>query len=127
MGDGLVLEQGTHSELLRNEHGPYSRLVTAQKLREQRAVDSDSSKETEKKARNGILVGRRNSGHPPSDIMDQKEKLRDFVMKEDDHSLSYVFMRIGKLNPVGWRKYGLGVIVACGIHPPYIVNVRRSN
>lgn len=45
MGNGLVIEQGTHSELLQDENGPYSRLVTAQKHREKREVelkDSDS-------------------------------------------------------------------------------------
>ena len=46
MGDGLVLESGTHNELLMNEEGPYARLVNAQKLREARekaAKDNDSS------------------------------------------------------------------------------------
>src|ERR1700760_3028189 len=34
MGDGMVLERGTHDELLADETGPYAKLVAAQKLRE---------------------------------------------------------------------------------------------
>jgi ATP-binding cassette subfamily B (MDR/TAP) protein 1 len=34
MGDGMVLERGTHAELLRHEDGSYARLVQAQKLKE---------------------------------------------------------------------------------------------
>jgi ATP-binding cassette, subfamily B (MDR/TAP), member 1 len=33
-------------------------------------------------------------------------------MQEDDHSLPYLFMRIGKLNRAGWKNYGIGVIAA---------------
>ena len=33
MGDGLVLEQGTHDELIRAD-GAYAKLVQAQKLRD---------------------------------------------------------------------------------------------
>lgn len=36
MGGGVVLEKGTHSELLRDPDGAYSRLVQAQKLREEK-------------------------------------------------------------------------------------------
>jgi ATP-binding cassette subfamily B (MDR/TAP) protein 1 len=32
MGDGVLLERGKHDELLRNEDGPYSRIVAAQNL-----------------------------------------------------------------------------------------------
>ncbi|KAF8320496.1 P-loop containing nucleoside triphosphate hydrolase protein [Clavulina sp. PMI_390] len=35
IGDGLVVESGTHNELLQTADGPYSRLVSAQALREQ--------------------------------------------------------------------------------------------
>lgn len=41
MGDGLVLEQGTHSQLLENAEGPYARLVQAQKLKEMERHDAE--------------------------------------------------------------------------------------
>jgi ATP-binding cassette subfamily B (MDR/TAP) protein 1 len=123
MGDGIVLEQGTHSELLRDENGPYSRLVTAQKLRDKREVDikdsdsdtaaSDQPEDMEKKARNEIPLGRKNSGHSlASEIIEQRKKTQG-EKREDDHSLPYLFMRMGKLNRAGWSKYGVGVIGAC--------------
>jgi ATP-binding cassette subfamily B (MDR/TAP) protein 1 len=127
MGDGLVLEQGTHSDLLRNAHGPYSRLVTAQKLREKREVgikDSDShtsasgnAKYTEDKCRDEIPFGLKTPGLSPSETVEHKKNLQDSGMKEDDHSLPYLFVRMGKLNRVGWRNYGIGVVAACGIYP----------
>ena len=41
MGDGQVLEQGTHAELLRDTQGPYAKLVAAQKLKEQQMQDNE--------------------------------------------------------------------------------------
>jgi ATP-binding cassette subfamily B (MDR/TAP) protein 1 len=41
MGDGMVLEQGTHAQLLSNIEGPYARLVQAQKLRERQQADNE--------------------------------------------------------------------------------------
>src|SRR6202044_1383441 len=43
MGDGLVLEQGTHDELLHKPDGHYSRLVQDQALREKQDNINDSS------------------------------------------------------------------------------------
>jgi ATP-binding cassette subfamily B (MDR/TAP) protein 1 len=123
MGDGLVIEQGTHSELLRDENGPYSRLVTAQRLREKREVelkDSDSdtaasgeAEDMEKKARNEIPLGRQNSGHSlASEIIAQRQTVQGDE-KEEDYSLPYLFMRMGKINRDGWKKYQFGIITAC--------------
>jgi ATP-binding cassette subfamily B (MDR/TAP) protein 1 len=132
MGDGVVLEQGTHNELLRDEHGPYSRLVTAQKLREKREVElngSDSdvsgSGETEDMkeiAQNEVPLGRKNTGHSlASEVIERTQKLHGDEMKEGDHSLPYLFMRMGKLNRAGWRNYGIGAVAACGIYPSYVI------
>jgi ATP-binding cassette, subfamily B (MDR/TAP), member 1 len=124
MGDGLILEQGTHSELLRDEKGPYSRLVAAQKLREKREVelkDSESdaassggeAEDMEKKARNEVPLGRKNSGHSlASEIIEQRKKAQDAEKEEHDYSVPYLFMRMGKLNRAGWTNYGYGIIAA---------------
>jgi ATP-binding cassette subfamily B (MDR/TAP) protein 1 len=123
MGDGLILEQGTHSELLRDENGPYSRLVAAQKLREKREdelKDSDSDTAAsgeasgiEKKTRDEVPLGRRNSGHSlASEIIEQRRKAEGGEKGEDDYNLSYLFMRMGKINRAGWNNYVLGFIAA---------------
>ncbi|KIM26102.1 hypothetical protein M408DRAFT_25738, partial [Serendipita vermifera MAFF 305830] len=41
MGDGMVLEKGTHNQLLQNAEGPYAKLVQAQKLKERQHADDD--------------------------------------------------------------------------------------
>ncbi|KAG8804747.1 GTPase-activating protein, partial [Serendipita sp. 398] len=46
MGDGMVLEQGTHAELLRDPEGPYAKLVAAQKLRERQQADDLETADT---------------------------------------------------------------------------------
>jgi ATP-binding cassette subfamily B (MDR/TAP) protein 1 len=121
MGDGIVLEQGTHSELLRDQNGPYSRLIAAQQLREKREVNSESdaaasdeAEDMEKKARDEVPLGRKNTGHSlASDIIEQRVKAQGGEKREDDYSLPYLFMRMGKLNRAGWRNYGIGVVAAC--------------
>ncbi|THU88633.1 P-loop containing nucleoside triphosphate hydrolase protein [Dendrothele bispora CBS 962.96] len=116
MGDGLVLEQGTHDELLRNENGPYARLVQSQKLREaeetEAEVGSEDKKNMEKIAAEEIPLGRKNTGHSlASEILEQKQMEQEHK-KEDDYSLAYLFYRIGKVNKEGWKKYGIGSIFA---------------
>jgi ATP-binding cassette, subfamily B (MDR/TAP), member 1 len=120
MGDGLVLEQGTHSELLKDENGPYSRLVQSQKLRErQTSHDSDSDTagdgdEDMIKAEEDVPLGRKNTEHSlASDIIEQKrQEGRTAEHNNKDHSLSYLFMRMGKINSEDWRQYLLGTIFA---------------
>ncbi|KAG1772443.1 P-loop containing nucleoside triphosphate hydrolase protein [Suillus occidentalis] len=69
MGDGLVLEQGTHNELLADENGPYARLVQAQKLRESREGQNAESSETageedmEKAILEDVPLGRKQTNH----------------------------------------------------------------
>ncbi|KAG8776067.1 GTPase-activating protein, partial [Serendipita sp. 398] len=41
MGDGMVLEQGTHAQLLQDPNGPYAKLVAAQRLRENQSGETD--------------------------------------------------------------------------------------
>jgi ATP-binding cassette subfamily B (MDR/TAP) protein 1 len=122
MGNGLVLEQGTHKELLRDENGPYSRLVAAQKLREKREVDikdtdsitapSSEVEDMDKIAREEIPLGRRNTSRSlASEIIEQKKNGQSDE-KEEDHGLFYLFIRMGQLNRAGWPRYVLGLIAA---------------
>jgi ATP-binding cassette subfamily B (MDR/TAP) protein 1 len=127
MGNGLVLEQGTHNELLRDENRPYARLVAAQKVREQRDIElkdsdsdtaaSDEVQDMEKKAQNEIPLGRQNTGSRSlaSEIIEEKKKTQNDE-QTDDHSLSYLFMRMGKLNRSDWKSYMLGSVAACSMY-----------
>jgi ATP-binding cassette, subfamily B (MDR/TAP), member 1 len=48
MGDGRVLEQGTHAELLQIPGGAYARLVQAQKLKESHTEEEGGAQEVER-------------------------------------------------------------------------------
>ncbi|KAJ7095812.1 P-loop containing nucleoside triphosphate hydrolase protein [Mycena belliarum] len=119
MGDGLVLEQGTHNELLNDEKGAYSRLVHAQKLREQeqRDVDSEDPAEEagdmEKAVREEIPLGRKNTGQH-SLASELIEKRLEAHKKGDrtEYGLIYLFKRMGRLHRAGWKKYFFGSICA---------------
>ncbi|RDX40359.1 P-loop containing nucleoside triphosphate hydrolase protein [Lentinus brumalis] len=110
MGNGVILEFGTHDELLRDENGPYARLVQAQKLRdsqEKRTLDSGS---IEKDVADQIPLQRQNTGCSlASGILEQREKERSAEHK--DYSLFYIFKRLGYLNRALWK---LGATTAIG-------------
>ncbi|RPD54666.1 P-loop containing nucleoside triphosphate hydrolase protein [Lentinus tigrinus ALCF2SS1-7] len=124
MGNGLILESGTHEELLRDENGPYARLVQAQKLRdsrEKRTLDSDSdtaasneeaeAAQIEKEAADEIPLQRQKSGRSlASEILEQRLKEREGEGK--DYSLYYIFKRLGYLNRGVWKQYLFGAIAA---------------
>jgi len=94
MGDGLVLESGTHDDLL-EAGGAYARLVQAQKLRDvakgsDGAVSDDSpdAKEMEKVAREEIPLGRKNTLQSlASEILGRKRKAAESSEVMDDLSL----------------------------------------
>ncbi|TFK40835.1 P-loop containing nucleoside triphosphate hydrolase protein [Crucibulum laeve] len=124
MGDGLVLEHGSHNELLQAD-GAYARLVQAQRLRETRdqaAVaggDSDSTagsseqEDMEKAAREEIPLGRKNTGHSlASEILEQKRQVQG-EKKEEDLGLITLFSRMGLLIRDQWKNYIIGSIFAC--------------
>ncbi|KAG6814237.1 hypothetical protein H0H92_015352 [Tricholoma furcatifolium] len=117
MGEGLVLEYGNHNDLIAKD-GAYARLVQAQKLREAkdaRAVAADDAEEgsdMEKLAREEVPLGRKNTGRSlASEIIEQRQKAQEGG-KERDHSLPYLFKRMGLLNREGWRSYLIGAVFA---------------
>ncbi|KAJ3876935.1 P-loop containing nucleoside triphosphate hydrolase protein [Lentinula edodes] len=116
MGDGLVLEQGTHNELLANENGAYARLVQSQKLREAAEVTEaaendenteDTSENMEKAALEEIPLGRKNTGRSlASEIIEQKQK--NILNEKTEYSIVYLFRRMGWINRDSWKKYLFG-------------------
>ena len=121
MGDGQLLEQGTHSGLL-SANGAYARLVQAQKLRETtddvegpQEIPKDSE-DIEKAAREEIPLGRKNTGHSlSSEIMEQKKQAEK--QRGPDHSMTYLFYRMGIIIKESWRSYVFGSIAATCTSP----------
>jgi ATP-binding cassette subfamily B (MDR/TAP) protein 1 len=120
MGDGLVLENGTHDDLLEAD-GAYTRLVQAQKLREVAkgsldALSEDSSDdgEMEKVAHEEIPLDRKNTLQSlGSEILQRKRKDAESSESRDDFSLIYLFKRIAPLIRDQWSNYFFGAIAAC--------------
>lgn len=125
MGDGVVLEHGTHNELLRDEQGPYARLVAAQKLREERQIEQqlgDSDSDTTNGQNEDVMqkdiqdepssLGRVKSGRSLASDIIEKQKLESGERRERDYSLPYLFRRIGVLNRAGWKNYAIGTVAA---------------
>ncbi|TCD61612.1 GTPase-activating protein [Steccherinum ochraceum] len=128
MGGGVVLESGTHNELLSDVNGPYARLVAAQKLRDSRekrgaddgdddtaaSGEGDDEEDLKKQAEEEVPLGRTNtrkSGRSlASEALEQKQQAKEGQEKE--YTLPYLFYRMGKINRAGWKKYVLGGIAA---------------
>jgi ATP-binding cassette, subfamily B (MDR/TAP), member 1 len=136
MGGGCVLERGKHDELLSDEDGAYARLVAAQRLREARdeiivgdlvPVGQESSEKVvessadiEKAAMEEVPLGRRNTSRSlASDIIEQRKSQR-LSNQEKDHSLFYLFKRMGRINSAEWKQYLLGCLFAIGKYFPFL-------
>ncbi|QRW20258.1 ABC transporter transmembrane region [Rhizoctonia solani] len=133
MGDGMVLEQGTHNELLRNADGHYAALVEAQKLREEESkgqtakqFDSDneddaktapvdpSSEKASLPAEDMEPLKRTTTGTRSlaSEILSAREKGDGKRYGNKDHSFTYLFKRMGLINRDSWKLYVWGCLAA---------------
>ncbi|OSX59739.1 hypothetical protein POSPLADRAFT_1183421 [Postia placenta MAD-698-R-SB12] len=120
MGDGLVLEAGTHNELLRDENGAYSRLVAAQKLRDSRekhateesdsaTVASDEDEDYDKVAQAEVPLQRQKSGRSlASEILEQRQQ----GGVEQQYGMIYLLRRFFAINKENWRMYLFGSIAS---------------
>jgi ATP-binding cassette subfamily B (MDR/TAP) protein 1 len=130
MGEGVVLEQGTHNELLANENGAYARLVQSQKLRE--AAEITEAAETgepleqtpedfEKAALEEIPLGGKNTGRSlASEIIEQKQQ--EGLVEQKAYGIIYLFRRMGRINKGNWKNYvvgGIGAVVTGLVFPGY--------
>jgi ATP-binding cassette subfamily B (MDR/TAP) protein 1 len=100
MGEGVILEHGTHSELLQKEDSAYSRLVRAQNLRGGmnskmvpgvgiNAVMSEEVAAVDEQLGSGTTSNEKVGD--TTDIQVTKEK-------KDSYSFFYLFKRMAKLN-----------------------------
>lgn len=135
MGEGFVIEHGTHNELLAKE-AAYAKLVQAQKLREateETDVDGTSTEAgnevegigkdeagVQKEAQEEIPLGRKETGSRSlaSEILERKHAEAKIGKKE--LSLPALFIKIAKLNRDSWNNYfiGTGFAVAVGMVYP---------
>ncbi|KAG1908571.1 P-loop containing nucleoside triphosphate hydrolase protein [Suillus fuscotomentosus] len=115
MGEGLVLERGTHAELLADENGAYSRLVAAQSLRESDKDDLDagvSGDESDLERSEEVLERKSTIRSVRSDVASQlKENVEDQA-PEEAYGLFYLMRRIASLHPEGLRRYFIGSFFA---------------
>ena len=142
MADGLVLEQGTHDELLARPDGAYTSLVGAQKLREQRPTTDDddaaspsspvetapvSLAEVESKSHEyeeDVSVplekplGRAMTEQ--SNISGPKGK-SSALQKDEDYGMVYLFQRMGRINREHKNLYILGTMFAIRKSFPFLV------
>lgn len=113
LGEGLVLEQGSHDELLQ-ANGAYAGLVQAQKLKAQDDSDIEDVTQTaapEKQVANKeISISRVDTGHSlASEIIKQKSKSSE-DSKTKDLSIFMLFVRMGRLCRKQWKNYVIGTI-----------------
>ncbi|KAJ7259510.1 P-loop containing nucleoside triphosphate hydrolase protein [Mycena haematopus] len=121
MGDGLVIEHGTHNELLDNENGAYARLVAAQLLREsQQRTDGESEDEAkeaaemEKEIPLGLVRKDTNTQSLASELIAKRQQGHQ-TDHETEYSMLYLFRRIGGLQSrASLKNYAIGSIAAIG-------------
>ena len=117
MGEGVILESGTHHQLL-HKNGPYARLVAAQRLKETHVEEDGSGgsiagdiEDIERGAREEIPRGYGGSTRSLASEIVQRKGQRAQERKKD-YGLFYLFKRIGSLNPPGYNEYFFGSCAA---------------
>ncbi len=112
MGEGSVLESGTHDELLA-KGGAYSILVQAQSLREEKGSKDRHTYEEE--AAKEVPLGRTSTSRSLAiEVLAEKDKHGSVNDKQSDvdHSFLYLFKRMGNLNRESWNRYRIGCVFA---------------
>jgi ATP-binding cassette subfamily B (MDR/TAP) protein 1 len=115
MGDGLVLERGTHAELLADVNGAYFRLVTAQTLREGHedldAVISSDENNLEQPVSHDLDT--KSTVHSiRSDVASRFKETEGDQAPEQDYGIFYLMGRIGGLHREGIHRYLIGALFA---------------
>ena len=119
MGEGVLLEQGTHNELLQNADGAYSRLVRAQNLRgREYALAPPTAVNAEEVMEEGLddkLIGKPRRATFSSDTYG-KAVQETMTEKESRHSVFYLFKRMAKLSKESKLEYWMGGLFSTCTH-----------
>jgi len=115
MGDGLVLEAGTHSELM-NKNGAYARLVHAQTLKERvEGSGATGSQEivVEEETNATTPRRRRNTARSvASEVLERRLTDTEANKPPATYSMFQLFKRMGLLAKDQWGHYSIGFIAA---------------
>ena len=135
MGEGLVLEKGTHTELLADENGAYSRLVNAQRLRDTKEsgdgistaavsaeAEVDVDVDQEKNVEEEVPLTRKGTNYSVTSDLAQKrnDERKQKEVDENKYNLPYLFKRIGLLNREELWRYVVGSMFAMSEHTSFI-------
>ncbi|KAF7979346.1 hypothetical protein HWV62_42775 [Athelia sp. TMB] len=122
MGDGTVLEHGTHNALLAHAGGPYSRLIAAQRLREAQDAQAAGSGEAvqegaplERQASGASIGASIEKGKEGSIDVGKEEHATLIPHGEREYSIAYLFRRMGRINEENWLLYVFGTVGAIAV------------
>ncbi|KAJ7166952.1 P-loop containing nucleoside triphosphate hydrolase protein [Mycena filopes] len=126
MGDGAILEHGTHNELLADPTGVYSQLVEAQKLRDNKedtTLDPTSASEDQHTAEAKLERGSKASLESSSAGTD-RPAASQVLERPATLGLFDLFWKLTMLNRASWNKYLVGSVFAIlngMVYPAYSV------
>ena len=134
---GVVLESGTHNELLANQEGVYSKLVAAQKLREVGDVVPVEPDEQQalvssvplQRQRSGGAVSIGNVSEKPSIDVAKEETAKLIPPADKAYSMTYLFRRMGSINKANWPLYvygGIGAVAVGCVYPAFGIVYARA-
>ncbi|KAI0375403.1 multidrug resistance protein 1 [Pilatotrama ljubarskyi] len=125
MENGVVVESGTHDELLRDENGAYSRFVLAQKLRSANAdLALGTADEVAAPHENGTDPEKQATAEDPFALQRTKTersvtsqvpvygKDKEAGQKKDGYSMGDVIARLASINRDQWKRYVFATIGA---------------
>ncbi|KIY73235.1 ste6-like protein [Cylindrobasidium torrendii FP15055 ss-10] len=129
MGQGEVLEQGSHNELLRTPGSAYAKLVEAQKIREAREAEAvtndvkgvEPGGEPDEPDDINPLDRTKTRQSLSSQIAERKREAKEHE-REQNYSVLYLFWRMIALNKTMHKHIILGIITAAisgAIYPVY--------
>ncbi|KAK0503658.1 ste6-like protein [Armillaria luteobubalina] len=129
MGEGLVIEEGTHNSLLNDPDGAYYKLVQAQKIREgeeatttTEADDSESRTTDEKEPDDFIPLDRAKTHQSVASQALEKRMDERHETHKRKYSMYQLFMRMLLINRESWNRMIIGAIAAImtgAIYPSY--------
>lgn len=119
LSGGVVLEEGSHHDLLADPEGPYSKLVAAQKLKEEVAEDGASNEDekpedllAQEKEDLGDELKRAGTSRSAASIALSHRLKAAADAHQSNAGIMSLFFRIGRLNKGQALSYTLGCIAA---------------